>query len=70
MNRRDFLEAVINCDARVFTRDRDQRGDLEDLLPRILKFRSWLGSSAKIVSTVPKAIRELQRLIRCSDDWP
>jgi hypothetical protein len=34
---------------------------LEDLLPRILKFREWLGSSAKIVNTVPKAIQELQQ---------
>ena len=35
---------------------------LEDLLPRILKFRQWLGSSARIVKTVPKAIHELQLL--------
>jgi Cyclic-phosphate processing Receiver domain len=34
---------------------------LEDLLPRILKFQEWLGSSAKIVNTAPKAIQELQR---------
>jgi hypothetical protein len=34
---------------------------LEDLLPRILKFREWLGSSAKIVNTAAKAIHELQQ---------
>jgi hypothetical protein len=34
---------------------------LEDLLPRQLRFRSWLRSTAKIVNTAPKAIEALRR---------
>lgn len=34
---------------------------VEDALPRRVQFRNWLGSSAKIVSKVSRAIEELRR---------